>query len=112
MQEAHRLKRLPPYLFNIIDDLKNQVKLKGVDVIDFGMGNPDLIEGAADAMEPLRIPNYLKELCSTFHVFYTKHRVRVEDPALRSARLALIEATRIVIHNGLNLLGVNSPNKM
>jgi len=73
---------------------------------------PDLIEGAADAMEPLRIPNYLKELCSTFHVFYTKHRVRVEDPSLRSARLALIEATRIVIHNGLNLLGVNSPNKM
>lgn len=73
---------------------------------------PDLIEGAADAMEPLRITNYLKELCSTFHVFYTKHRVRVEDPALRSARLALIEATRIVIHNGLNLLGVSSPNKM
>lgn len=42
MQEAHRLKRLPPYLFTIIDNLKEEVKAQGVDVIDFGMGNPDL----------------------------------------------------------------------
>ncbi len=73
---------------------------------------PSLIEGAAEAREPLRVPNYLKELCATFHSFYTQHRVRVEDKALCSARLALIEATRVVIHNGLTLLGVSSPDKM
>lgn len=73
---------------------------------------PDLLEGAAEVREPLRVPNYLKELCSTFHSFYTKHRVRVPEVSIRSARLALLEATRIVIHNGLALLGVSSPNKM
>lgn len=41
MQEANRLKRLPLYLFTIIDDLKRRAKEKGVDVIDFGMGSPD-----------------------------------------------------------------------
>ncbi|HAM41307.1 MAG TPA: alanine transaminase [Candidatus Omnitrophica bacterium] len=41
-QEANRLKRLPLYLFTILDDLKAQARAKGVDVIDLGMGNPDL----------------------------------------------------------------------
>ena len=41
-QEAARLKRLPLYLFTILDDLKAQAKAKGIDVIDLGMGNPDL----------------------------------------------------------------------
>lgn len=41
-QEANRLKRLPLYLFTILDDLKAQATQRGVDVIDLGMGNPDL----------------------------------------------------------------------
>ncbi len=41
-QEANRLKRLPLYLFTILDELKAQAKAKGTDVIDLGMGNPDL----------------------------------------------------------------------
>ena len=41
MQEANRLKRLPLYLFTIIDELKRRAKERGVDVIDFGMGSPD-----------------------------------------------------------------------
>jgi len=41
IQEANRLKRLPPYLFTIIDNLKRQVRSQGVDVIDLGMGSPD-----------------------------------------------------------------------
>ncbi|NQT00004.1 MAG: LL-diaminopimelate aminotransferase [Candidatus Omnitrophica bacterium] len=42
MQEANRMKRLPLYLFTIIDQLKEKAKAKGIDVIDLGMGNPDL----------------------------------------------------------------------
>ncbi len=42
MHEANRLKRLPLYLFTIIDELKEKAKSIGVDVIDLGMGNPDL----------------------------------------------------------------------
>ena len=41
-QEANRLKRLPLYLFTILDELKAQAKARGIDVIDLGMGNPDL----------------------------------------------------------------------
>lgn len=41
MQEAHRLKRLPPYLFTVLDQLKTEERQKGVDVIDLGMGSPD-----------------------------------------------------------------------
>ncbi|MBN1916857.1 MAG: aminotransferase class I/II-fold pyridoxal phosphate-dependent enzyme [Verrucomicrobia bacterium] len=41
--EANRLKRLPPYLFTIIDDLKRKVRNRGADLIDLGMGNPDLL---------------------------------------------------------------------
>lgn len=41
MQEANRLKRLPLYLFTILDDLKKRARERGVDVIDFGMGSPD-----------------------------------------------------------------------
>lgn len=41
MQEANRLKRLPLYLFTIIDELKRRARDRGIDVIDFGMGSPD-----------------------------------------------------------------------
>jgi len=42
VEEARRMKRLPPYLFTIVDAIKHEVREKGVDVIDFSMGNPDL----------------------------------------------------------------------
>ena len=41
MQEANRMKRLPLYLFTIIDHLKEEARQKGIDIIDLGMGNPD-----------------------------------------------------------------------
>ncbi len=40
-EEFPRIKRLPPYVFNIVNDLKAQARARGEDVIDFGMGNPD-----------------------------------------------------------------------
>ncbi len=41
MDEFSRIKRLPPYVFNIVGDLKAQARARGEDIIDFGMGNPD-----------------------------------------------------------------------
>ncbi len=41
MHEANRMKRLPLYLFTIIDHLKEEAKEKGIDIVDLGMGNPD-----------------------------------------------------------------------
>lgn len=53
MLEANRMKRLPLYLFTIIDELKAKAKARGVDVIDLGMGNPDLASP----------PHVVEELC-------------------------------------------------
>ncbi|MBI4950276.1 MAG: alanine transaminase [Deltaproteobacteria bacterium] len=41
MDEFYRIKRLPPYVFNIVTDLKVAARKRGEDIIDFGMGNPD-----------------------------------------------------------------------
>ena len=42
MQEFGRMDRLPPYLFKVVDQLKMELRRKGEDIIDLGMGNPDL----------------------------------------------------------------------
>ncbi|MBI3089571.1 MAG: aminotransferase class I/II-fold pyridoxal phosphate-dependent enzyme [Candidatus Tectomicrobia bacterium] len=41
MFEFHRMKRLPPYVFSVVDALKMEARHRGEDIIDFGMGNPD-----------------------------------------------------------------------
>ncbi|MDT4331820.1 alanine transaminase [Methylomonas sp. MED-D] len=41
MEEFHRISRLPPYVFNIVNELKAKARADGEDIIDFGMGNPD-----------------------------------------------------------------------
>ncbi|MCU0607547.1 MAG: arginine--tRNA ligase [Candidatus Edwardsbacteria bacterium] len=73
---------------------------------------PELVQGAAAAREPHRIPTYLQELAGIFHAFYHKHRVVTEDAKLSNARLDLCDAARTVVANGLNLLGVSAPEKM
>jgi alanine-synthesizing transaminase len=42
MEEFYRIKRLPPYVFNIVNEHKYQARVRGEDIVDFGMGNPDL----------------------------------------------------------------------
>ncbi|MBI1846812.1 MAG: aminotransferase class I/II-fold pyridoxal phosphate-dependent enzyme [Candidatus Rokubacteria bacterium] len=42
MDEFYRIKRLPPYVFAIVNDLKSKARARGEDIIDLGMGNPDL----------------------------------------------------------------------
>src|SRR5438132_5661685 len=41
MDEFYRIKRLPPYVFAIVNDLKTKARARGEDIIDLGMGNPD-----------------------------------------------------------------------
>jgi arginyl-tRNA synthetase len=47
-----------------------------------------------------------------FHTYYNAHHFIVDDEAMRDARLNLITATQQIIHNGLSLLGVSSPESM
>jgi len=55
---------------------------------------------------------YLQEIAESFHKFYDQHRVLGQDEDLTQARISLIEATRIVIATGLQLLGLAQPKKM
>ena len=73
---------------------------------------PDILEKAAIQAEPHSLVHYLRDLANLFHTYYNAHHFIVEDEAVRDARLNLIIATRQVIHNGLELLGVSSPESM
>lgn len=73
---------------------------------------PEVIEAAALNAEPHLLTHYLRELANDFHTYYNAHKFLIDDAALRDARLQLILATRQVLRNGLNLLGVSAPEKM
>ena len=77
---------------------------------------PRIVQGAAELREPHRVARYLEELAGVYHRFYADCRVLPmgEEPAtpLHSARANLCAATRQVIGNGLQLLGVSAPERM
>jgi len=73
---------------------------------------PEVVEGAAQNLEPHRLTFYLIDLAGIFHNYYNKHRVVSEDGELTKARLLLGKAVRTVIRNALMLLGVSAPEKM
>ena len=67
---------------------------------------------ASRATEPYRLADYLRQVAACFHKFYSHHRVVTEDKELTKARLLLADATRIVLRNGLELLGISQPESM
>ncbi len=73
---------------------------------------PEVVKAAATQHEPHMVATYLRELAGDFHTWYNSEKTLVEDVQLRNARLALAEAVRQVIHNGLLLLGVSAPQEM
>ena len=73
---------------------------------------PIVLYLCAAALEPHGLTVYLRKLAESFHVFYTQHRVIMEDAPRSAARVALIRATRQVLANGLGLLGVSAPVRM
>lgn len=77
------------------------------------LGNfPDVVMVCYNELDPYALVNYLQELATVFHRFYDCHRVLGEDKALSAERLALVNATRMVLANGLRLLGVSTPERM
>jgi len=67
---------------------------------------------SAELYETHRICNYLEELATAFHKFYTFCRILGTEKKLAEARVALATATKIVLKNGLSILGVSSPERM
>ena len=73
----------------------------------------DVVTGAAKRLEPHEVANYLRKVAAEFHAFYNGYKLVDETNKETSmARLALAEATRQVIENGLDLLGVSAPESM
>jgi arginyl-tRNA synthetase len=89
-------------------DLAPEERLLVLELLDF----PRVIQNAAYKREVHPIPTYLETLSTRFHQFYTVHRVLVQDADVRARRLALCSATKSVLRSGLDLVGVNAPEKM
>ena len=97
--------------------------LKNVDLSPLNMPNeaklmqrlseyPEIVATAATDLAPHTIANYLKECAADLHSYYNDTKFLVDDVPTKLARLALIAATRQVLKNGLNLIGVSAPHKM
>ncbi len=94
-----------------------------VDLSDISSGNgkplvlllaefPQFVANAAVAREPHRLTTYLRDVSSMFHSYYHDNRIVTDDSATTAARLFLSQATRIVLRNGLSLLGISTPDRM
>ncbi len=73
---------------------------------------PEVIERACETMEPHTLANYLRDVAVAFTQFYGNCRIIGEDEKLATARMHLADATRIVLQNGLTVLGISAPERM
>ena len=73
---------------------------------------PGIVVSAAEAREPHRLTGYLRDVAQAFHLFYHHCRVVTEDAGLTGARLALVEASRLVLARGLGLMDIAAPERM
>jgi arginyl-tRNA synthetase len=73
---------------------------------------PQVLARAAAELAPHDLAFYLRDLAAAFHSWYAAERFLVDDEALARARMALLAATRQVLRNALQLLGVSAPESM
>jgi arginyl-tRNA synthetase len=76
---------------------------------------PEVVARAAESREPHHVAYYLRELAGLWNPYVQdgiRHRVLSDDPALTHARLGLALAVRVVLANGLELLGISAPEQM
>ncbi len=83
-----------------------------IDLIRKMLQFPDILDLCARQLDPAALPRYMQELAGVFHQFYDQCRVIDEDRELSAERLALADAARIVLSNGLKVLGITAPEKM
>jgi len=73
---------------------------------------PEIMKKTLNTLEPQSIANHLHDIASEFHKFYAKCRVITDDVELTKSRIHLIKSVKIVLANGLNILGIQAPEKM
>ncbi len=96
--------------------LNDEAELKMIQVLSLW---PKQVAGAALALEPHRIPHYLYNIASVFHALWNKGKINTflrfidcKNKALTTARLSLLEAARIVLKDGLELIGITPLEEM
>jgi arginyl-tRNA synthetase len=92
--------------FEALSDPEEQALIKRL------LHYPEIVRGAARALEPHRVAFWLQELAGAFHPYYKTHRVIQDDRRLMLARFGLCAAVGRVIASGLALLGVAAPETM
>ncbi len=93
-------------------DLKLLIEPEVISLIEVMLEFKDIMDLCKYSLEPMHLANYLYRLATAFHKFYSVHRVVSEDIALSKARLQLIDAVKIILANGLNILGIQAPERM
>ena len=73
---------------------------------------PEVIESSARLRAPHQLAHYLQALATEFHAYYNSEQFLVDDENIRNVRLNLILAAKIVLANGLSLLGISAPEAM
>ena len=74
---------------------------------------PIRMEDVSHSLEPRKIATYLEEVAAAYHKFYGNHKViNPQNTDLSSARKKLCEATKIILTNGLSILGISAPERM
>jgi arginyl-tRNA synthetase len=91
---------------DVLAEPEEQTLIK--ELLDF----PEIVESAAQSLEPHRIATYLLETARLAHVWYHKHHVLEQAEDVTRARLALARAAQIVLRNGLGILGITAPERM
>jgi len=76
------------------------------------LGFPEAVHMAAELTEPQKLATWLRDTATSFSKFYGECRIIGQEEALATARLQLASATRIVLHNGLTVLGISAPDSM
>jgi len=97
---------------NGLNNLDKLTETHETNLIDTLNRYPEKLTQAAQQYEPHQLNHYLRELSTQFHSYYNSHKFIIDDVELMQARLVLINATKQVLSNGLQLLGVNAPESM
>ena len=73
---------------------------------------PEIMATVLESLESRSIVNYLQFLAASFHKFYTECHVITDNVSLSQARIALISATKNILAEGMNILGISAPERM
>ncbi len=105
-------KNIPIDLRCGLKQLSRLTQAHEIDLIKNLSAYPEIILQAGTHFEPHLLTHYLSRLATDFHAYYNAHPFLIDDENIRNARICLITATKQILANGLQLIGVSSPEQM